>query len=101
MIFCCGCLCGSTDSLIRNFLKKCGYADWLGIPIETGKERSVRLIERLPKRPELDMLRSYLADRGKWAVIIGIDEESCRWSDLTMGGPKAQIEAQLLVEHYA
>ena len=101
MIYACGCMCGSTESLIRNFLKRQGYQDWLSISIEIGKEKSMKLIDRFPPRVELMMLKNYLQDKGKWAVIIGIDDEACRWSDLSRGGEKSAIEAEFLVQRFA
>ncbi len=100
-LFCCGCMCGSTESLIRNFLKRQCYQDWLSIPIEIGKEKSMKLIDRFPPRMELTMLKNYLQDKGKWAVIIGIDGDVCRWSDLSRGGEKSAIEAEFLVQRFA
>lgn len=99
-IYCCGCRCGSTESLIRSFLERVGYADWLSIPIEEGKERSMKLIERFPPTPELEMLIDYLRDRGKWAVIIGWDNGTCRWTDIT-SSPKSVILAEVLVQQFA
>lgn len=101
MIRAIACLCGSSENLIRNFLKRCGYADWLTIPIEMGKERSIRLVEQMPACPEMAALKSYLGKTGKWAVIIGVDADGCYWEDISRGGPKAAIDAELLVERFA
>lgn len=100
-IYACGCLCGSTESLIRNFLKQAGYEDWLSLPIEMGKERSIKLMEYLPNLPELQMLSNYLANLGKWAVIIGVKDGVCRWSDISRDAPNSTIEATHIVEFFA
>lgn len=101
MIAVCTCLCGGSESLVRNFLHSAGYSGWMDIPIEKGKERSLTLLNHLPPSPEKEMLQSFLKDASKWAVIIGYDEMACRWSDIAHNGPKSRIEASLLVEAYS
>lgn len=101
MIAACGCMCGSTDSLIRNFLKSVGYKDWMGIPIVKGKEKSVALLNQFPPTPEKEMLQSFLKDASKWAVIIGYTDEQMKWSDITHGGAKSKIEAEFVVKNFS
>ena len=100
MIYACGCQCGSTESLIREFLKKQGYEGWLDIPIEMGKDRSIKLVERFPQNDKMSALYSYLQDKGKWAVLIGWDDEGCHWADLD-AGLKSRIDAEFLVKRFA
>ena len=100
MLATCGCYCGSTDNLIRNFLKAHGYQDWMTIPIAKGKERSRAMLNILPQYPEVQMLDNFLKDASKWAVIIGWDDTSCRWADIAHGGPKAGIDAGFLVDQF-
>ena len=97
----CACLCGNSQSLVRNFLQRCGYPDWLNIPIVQGKEKSLAMLDRLPNTPEKAMLRSLLSPASKWAVIIGYDEDSMKWSDISHNGAKSRIEAELVVEYYS
>lgn len=94
------CHCGSSDSLVRNFLKSIGYQDWLSIPIEKGREKSLSVINQLPPAPEKEMLKNLLKNASKWAVIIGYDETSMKWSDISHNGPKSRIEAEALVHHF-
>lgn len=94
------CHCGSSNSLVRNFLKSTGYPDWLSIPIEQGKDRSLAALNYLPPSPEKEMLKSFLKNASKWAVIIGYDEASMKWSDIAHNGAKSRIEASLVVEYY-
>ena len=100
MIACCGCMCGSTDNLVRNFLHRAGYDGWFDIQIYKGREKSLILLDKLPQYPEIDMLRNFLKDASKWAVIIGWDEEACRWADIAHGGQKAAIDAGFLVDQF-
>ena len=97
----CSCNCGSSDQLIRNFLKSVGYQDWLSIPIEKGKERSLALLNYLPPAPEKEMLKSFLKGASKWAVIVGYDEKMVKWSDIAHNGPKSRIEAEFVVEAFS
>lgn len=100
MIAVCSCLCGSTDSLLRNFLRRNGYQDWMGITIYKGKEKSRKLIASLPGFDELSMLDNFVSNSSKWAVIIGYDDTTCRWEDISRGGVKSAINAEFLVEKY-
>lgn len=100
MIIAISCQCGSVDSLIRNFLKSAGYKDWLSIPIERGRERSLSALNYLPPTPEKEMLKSFLKDASKWAVIVGYDDTTVKWSDIAHNGPKSRIEAEFVVKNY-
>lgn len=101
MIAVCSCLCGGSGSLIRNFLHSAGYSDWMSIPIHQGKEKSLALLNQLPPVPEKEMLQSLLKNASKWAVIIGYDDASCRWSDIAHNGAKSRIEAEFVVRSFA
>lgn len=94
------CLCGGSESLIRNFLKSIGYNDWLNIPITKGKEKSLSVINQLPPTSEKEMLKNLLKNASKWAIIIGYNETSMKWSDISHNGPKSRIEAEALVNYY-
>lgn len=95
------CNCGSTEQLARRFLERVGYRDWMGIRIYKGKEKSRSVVNSLPHYPEIDMLNSYLDKASKWVVIIGWNENGCRWSDLTHSPTKSEVEARLVVETFA
>lgn len=95
------CQCGSVDSLVRNFLHSVGYGDWLSIPIKRGRDQSLSVVNRLPQGVEKDILREFLRTAGKWAIIIGYDDSSCKWSDIAHNGPKSRIEAEFVVKTYA
>ena len=94
------CYCGSSDSLVRNFLKSINYEHWLDIPVERGKDKSLSVVNQLPPTPEKDMLKSFLSNASKWAVIIGYDGETMKWSDIAHNGPKSKIEAEFVVKNY-
>ena len=95
------CQCGSSDSLVRNFLKSIGYQDWISVPIEKGKEKSLSALNRLPSTPEKEMLQSFLKNASKWAVIIGYNETEMKWSDIAHNGPKSRIEAEFVVKNFS
>ena len=101
MISVVACQCGSSDSLVRNFLKSIGYQDWISVPIEKGKEKSLSALNRLPATPEKEMLQSFLKNASKWAVIIGYDETEMKWSDIAHNGPKSRIEAEFVVKNFS
>lgn len=101
MIAVCSCLCGGSESLIRNFLKSTGFKDWLNIPIVKGKDKSLSLLNQLPPTPEKEMLQNFLKDASKWAVIIGYTDTAMRWSDIAHNGPKARIEAEFVVKSFS
>lgn len=95
------CLCGSVESLARNTLKRCGYENWMNIPIHKGKEKSRKIISALPQFPEIQMLDNYLQKASKWVVIIGYDENNCRWSDVAHNAAKSSIEAEFIISTFA
>ena len=95
------CTCGSSNSLVRNFLHSAGYQDWASIPISKGKEKSLAFLNQLPPVPEKDMLKSFLKDASKWAVIIGYTEDQMKWSDITHNWPKSKIEAEFVVKSFS
>ncbi len=102
MIACCACTCGSADKKIRTRLEKHGYKDALTIPIPRGKEKSNRMINSLPQFPEINMLREHLKKTSKFTVIIGYDEHSCKWVDLSNGnGTVIGVEAELIIKQFA
>lgn len=94
------CHCGSSDSLVRNFLKSAGYSDWLNIPVNKGKEKSMSFLNQLPPTPEKEMLKTFLRDASKWAVIIGYTDADMKWSDIAHNGPKSRIEAEFIVRNF-
>lgn len=94
------CHCGSSDSLVRGFLKRIGYQNWMDIPIYKGREKSLSFVNQLPPAPEKEMLKSFLKDASKWAVIIGYDGESMKWSDIAHNGSKSRIEAEFVVKNF-
>ena len=94
------CMCGSSESVARNFLKSVNYPGWIDIPVVRGKEKSLSIVNQLPPVPEKEMLRSLLTNASKWVVIIGYDGQSMRWSDIAHGGAKTHIEAELVVKTF-
>lgn len=100
MIAICSCQCGSTDSLIRSFLKSVGYQDWMSIPIERGRERSLSLLANFPPSDGKEMLQSFLKKASKWAIIIGYDDSQMLWSDIAHNGPKSRIEAEYVIKSF-
>lgn len=101
MIVCISCLCGGSDSLIRDTLKRYGYKDWLKTKIYKGKEKSLLALEKVPPTVEINALRNMLENTGKWAVIIGCNENGCRWSDISRNREVSQIEAENIIKAFA
>ena len=95
------CYCSSSDSLVRSFLHSVGYPEWNSIPVVRGKDKSLAVLNQLPPFPERDMLRDFLRNASKWAVIIGYNDSSMRWSDITHGGAKTKIEAEMVVKNFS
>ena len=95
------CACGSSESLVRNFLHSINYPDWMSIPIVKGKEKSLNAISTLPNYPEVEILGNYLRNSSKWAVILGYNENGCRWADIAHSANKSRIDAELIVKTFA
>ena len=101
MIAVIACMCGSSDNLARNFLRSIKYPDWLNTPIHRGREKSKSFLNQLPSCPEKDMLANLLKNASKWVIIIGYDEQSMKWSDISHNGPKSRIEAEFVVKTFS
>ena len=102
MIACVACQCGSSDSLIRTKLERYGYADFLRVPIVKGKEKSLSKLNTLPQFEELQLLRNHIKNASKFAVVIGYDDNRCKWVDLANG--KAiinNVDLELIISHFA
>lgn len=95
------CLCGSSESLARNFLKSVDCPEWMSIVVNKGKEKSLSVLNQMPPVPEKDMLGSFLRGASKWVVIIGYDQNTMKWSDISHNGPKSTIEAEFVVRKYS
>lgn len=95
------CLCGGSTSLVRNYLHSINYPNWMDIPIYQGKEKSLALTNQLPPSDGKEMLKSFLNGASKWAVIIGYNNEECKWSDISHNGPKSRIEAEFVVKNFS
>ena len=100
MITVVACLCGSSDSKARNFLKSVGDQDWLSIPVHKGKEKSRSVLNQLPPTLEKEMLDNFLKTASKWVVIIGHNETEMKWSDIAHNAPKSRIEAEFVVKNF-
>lgn len=94
------CMCGSSESVARNFLKLVDYHGWMDIPVIKGKEKSLAVLNQLPAVPEKEMLQNLLKNASKWVVIIGYNEDSVKWSDISHDGPKSRIEAEFVVRKF-
>lgn len=94
------CMCGSSDSLVRNFLHSVGYPEWNSIPVTRGKEKSLAVLNQFPPSSDKEMLNNLLKNASKWAVIIGYNEDGMKWSDISHNGPKSRIEAEFVVRNF-
>ncbi len=101
MIAVCVCNCGSSEQLARQTLEKIGYEHWFDIPVPKGKDKSLKMIWSLPKYKEIEALENYIKGASKWVVIVGINDNGCRWTDITHGGSKSNVEAKLIVQTFA
>ena len=102
MITCVACTCGSIDKLVRKKLEFFGYRDFLTIPITRGKDKAKSVLNTLPQHPAIDMLRSHLSSASRFAVIIGWDDEDCRWVDIANGkAVMNNVELEFLLERFA
>ena len=95
------CMCGSSDSMARNFLRSVNYPEWMTVPIHRGKEKSRSILNQLPSTPEKEMLDNFLKNASKWVVIIGYDQDSMKWSDISHNAPKSHIEAEFVVKNFS
>lgn len=101
MILVVTCACGSSESMARGFLQKAGYQDWLSTNIYRGKDKSIKALGLVPRYPEVEMLENYLKNASKWVVILGWNENGCRWADIAHNATKSRIDAELIINTFA
>lgn len=102
MIACVACQCGSSDSLIRTRLERYGCTDFLRVPIVKGKEKSLSKLNTLPQFDEIQMLRNHIQNASKFAVVIGYDDQRCKWTDLANGKALVNnVDLELIIQHFA
>lgn len=102
MIFCVACQCGSSDKLIRKRLEKYEYKDFLTIDIPKGKSKSFSKLNSVPQHPEINMLREHIKASTKYAVVVGVDDEKCRWVDLAVGNAVFNdSDLKMIIKHFA
>lgn len=102
MIYACSCLCGSAEPLIRTALKDAGYRDPLGLMIHQGRDKSLALLERLPRgsgenQAKIEALKRLIQDESSWAVVVGVKGNMLDWVNINRGGEKARIKLELMV----
>lgn len=98
---CVSCTCGFADSLIRTRLNTYGYKNAFSIPIVKGKEKTKSFLNTLPQHEDLSMLRNFLKNASKYAVVIGYNDEGMRWVDLSTG--KAiynNVDLEMIISHF-
>lgn len=100
-IACVACTCGSSDRLVRGFLKDNNYPDWLGIPVVKGKDKSLSLIRTLPNFPERQAAAEYVQKSSKWALIIGYNDNGLRFADIAHYNAKNRIDAKHIIDTFS
>lgn len=102
MIVSVACHCGNSDRLVRDKLRKFGYAEAATIEILKGKDKSFSLLNSIPQFPEVEEITNHIRNSTKFAILIGYNENMMRWVDLANGQyVKNDVDAELLVKHFA
>jgi hypothetical protein len=105
MISLVACSCGSSENLIRQALHKYKYKNWAMEPIKKGKTASLteveRLIRKFPDDLGLKGLYSHINNTGKWCVIIGYNNDSVRWADISHNDMKSDVDAECIIEDFS
>ena len=101
MIYCVACMCGGADGWIRSRLRKFNYPHSLTVPITKGKEKSLSLISTLPQTQSATDLAAHIRNATKFAIIIGTDGESLRWTDVANGHwVESDVDAEFIVRDF-
>lgn len=58
-------------------------------------------MNHFPLTPEKEMLKNFLKDASKWAVIVGYSGTEMKWSDIAHNGAKSRIEAEFVVKEFS
>lgn len=99
------CECGGAEQLIRQALHRYEYRNWAMEPIKKGKTASLseveRLIRKYPDSIELKALFSHINNNGKWSVVLGYNDDSVKWADISHNDMKSDVEAEVIVSNFA
>lgn len=100
-LFCVACQCGGANNWIRSKLRKFNYPGSLTIPITKGKEKALSLVSTLPQTQETTDLAAHIKGASKFAIIIGTDGQSLRWTDVVNGHwVESDVDAEFIVRDF-
>ncbi len=95
------CQCGGADGWIRSKLKKFGFKHALLIPITKGKEKCLAQLSTFPQVQETTDLAAHIRSATKFAIIVGTDGESLRWTDVANGHwVESDVDAEFIVRDF-
>lgn len=99
------CDCGSAEQRIRQSLHRYEYKNWAMEPIIKGKSQCLSKVEGLIRErqdePALQALFSHINNNGKWCVILGLNKNGCKWSDISHGDMKSDVDAEIIIENFS
>ena len=100
------CDCGSAENLVRTHLHKYEYRNWAMEPINKGRTASLTkvedLIRQFPDSSDLRSLYAHINNNSKWCVILGYNKNgNMKWSDISRGDMKSDVEAELIVQNFS
>ena len=101
MIFIFACSCGGAETLLRQKLKRYGYADWATIPLVQGKERSLRELDSAKDIPEVAMLISHISNSSSFAIILGTKNQKTAWADVSRNDFPSDVRAENIIKSLA
>ena len=101
MIWIFSCSCGGSETLLRRKLKKYGYPDYMSIPLVQGKEKSLSELESASEIPEVKMLINHIKASSSFAVILGVKDGKCAWSDVSRNDFPSDVRAEKIVNSLA
>ena len=101
MIYAVACQCGGADGWIRSKLRKFNYPHSLTVPITKGKEKSLSFVSTLPQTQSATDLAAHIRSSSKFAIIIGTDGETLRWTDVANGHwVESDVDAEFIVRDF-
>lgn len=98
------CECHGAEPLVRQLLQRMGVANWMDYPIHKGKNHCLDVLSCLPKQLHsllaFRALQDYLPNASSFSIVVGYDEESFYWSDISDNAPVEVIQAEAIVKRF-
>lgn len=99
------CACSSAEPLLRGLLQEANFADWLYVPLHKGREHCLSVLDGFPAPFQallaFQALVKFIEEHSSYAIVLGYDDTTFYWVDISRNAPKEKAEARAVLERFA